>query len=467
MLPAEARSYRTTIRLDASQVKRHPGGWIFAWGTSTSIGILDYPEFGTQEFRADAEVFDPESMATLRGVPLTIEHPDAAVDEGLVTTATMRELGHGWVQDVAREGGDLRVLVCLSTDKAIAAYETGVRDLSVGYRSRYTAAPGEHDGAPYTGTQSEIRYNHLALLPESPARSAGARFDARPTLRENTMKITIGKLTRTISAKSGDAIAKLAADHKAALAAGTRTDAIETSELVIDETTLVLPSSQVEAIVATVTGAPVEESAIADAEGDEVAPSTEDEVVTDADDDDEVVTDAEGDEEEDKEGARMDAKTQKAIDASVAKALARKLPKLADAVVEKSMKARTDAARIRSRVERLAAPILGDGFDLAGSDVHAIASAAIVRVDSEQKASCEQLAALARKGDQRAAGRLEERFDSAVRRFSDGLNHAGDLGLSLDSSIRSGDAHQDAAPISSREAAKLAARNRTRGIKVA
>jgi hypothetical protein len=420
--------------------------------------VLPYPEFGTREFRPEEEVFAPESVASMRGVPITIEHPDVGQDEGLVTTATMRALAHGWVQDCERRDQDLRVLICLSTDEAIAAYEAGVRAVSVGYRSRYTAAPGEHAGESYTGTQSEIRYNHLALLIESPARSPTARLDAAPTPRGPTMKLKIGTTHKTITAAQGDAIAKLAATFKST----TRTDSIETAEVVIDDTKLVLPAAQVEAIIALVTGAaPTDEPA------DPIEPTADADPADEPADEPEPTTDADPTEEEDKDTTRMDAKTAKKIAAATSTEVARQLGKATDAAVGKQFRAHQDAATHRAAIERLAAPMLGDGFDLVGTDVPGLCAAAITRHDAAQKDAAEQLAELARKGDLRAAGRLEERLVHAERAHQDSLGHAGELGLAIDRAFAAGDAHQDSAPVSAHEAARLKARNRVRGITAA
>lgn len=426
------RDYRMTIRLDASTAVPQPNGSIQVWGTAALVGVLDYSaEYGTREFRSEADTFDAGSMATLRGVALTLDHPDPAIDEGLVTPATVRELVHGWVIDVERRVLELRVLVCIASADALAAYNSGIRELSCGYRSRYIDEPGEWTGPdgvvhPYTGRQTAIRYNHLALVPLARA-GHSARLDSA---HRGTMKtIKIRTFTRFLPVFMAAAVEGQAAEHKKAIDAGTvRRDAIETEEVVIQGTTLILPKETVDALLVALgigsSSTPADPMAAdpmmaADPAADPTAAKDP--------------------------AARMDARIQKLVGEAVAKAvpaalertiapaIAAALPKAVTTEVGSQVGARFDAIATRQRIVKLAVPILGDAFDYSGAkDEHEIAAAAVVRHDSKAKADVEGLAERARGGDLRAAGRLEERLETVARAHADASGGGAGFAIALD-----------------------------------
>lgn len=425
----EVRAYRMTVRLDASPVSRHPTtGALYTWGTAALVGVLDYStEYGTREFRDEQETFDPDSMATLVGVSLTLDHPDPSIDEGLVTTSSVRELGHGTVLETTRQDDKLRVYVCIASADAIDAYNSGVRELSCGYRSRYVPGAGEWvdaDGKAhaFTGRQTLIRYNHLALVPLARA-GHEARFDAQ---RRPTMKLTIRKTIREIPKAWGDSIVADANAHKAAVEKGeVRRDAIETGTVMIDGTELVLPKPMIDALMAAlgIGGTPA-------------GPSGADPTLTD-----EAPTDTPTPPKE--EQPRMDAKTKKLIDdavsAAVASAVKEALPKAIATEVGTQVGARFDAIGNRERIARLASPMLGPKYDYAGAnDEHQIAVDALVRHDAKCKDDVEALAKAARTGNERAAGRLEERLETANRVHLDARDGGGmSLALDIDAARRS------------------------------
>jgi len=151
-----------TIRLDGEGVVVHANGWVDAPGRATRVGVLDY---GThREFRPVSEVMAPASLASLRGVPLTIEHPNG----GVVTTANTKAVTDGVVMDVWPDGEFVGVRVRLYTDAGIAAARE-YRELSCGYEADVMDEGGVYEGQTYEKTQRNIRYNHLSIVPEGRA----------------------------------------------------------------------------------------------------------------------------------------------------------------------------------------------------------------------------------------------------------------------------------------------------------
>lgn len=109
--------------------------------------------------RSDDQVFAPEAIASFEGKSLVDLHP--GVD---VTPANWRRFAVGHVQNVRRGVGDQSHMMIadlvVKDAKAIAAVRAGKRHLSAGYEATYAIV------SPGNATQSNIRGNHVALVPE-------------------------------------------------------------------------------------------------------------------------------------------------------------------------------------------------------------------------------------------------------------------------------------------------------------
>jgi hypothetical protein len=107
--------------------------------------------------REPAEVFDPDSIASAEGKPITNEHP-----ADLVTPDTWSDLAIGTMQNARRGTGDTANLVLadllFTTRKGIDAVRKGKRALSVGYLADYR--PTGLNAA----RQINIKVNHVALV---------------------------------------------------------------------------------------------------------------------------------------------------------------------------------------------------------------------------------------------------------------------------------------------------------------
>lgn len=108
-------------------------------------------------YRGEDVLFDPITIASAEGKPVTDDHP---VD--WVTPDNWKELSKGFVKDVRRgEGGDSDYLVAdiLVTDKeTIQKVLDGKVEISLGYDADYT------ETSKGKGLQSNIRVNHIALV---------------------------------------------------------------------------------------------------------------------------------------------------------------------------------------------------------------------------------------------------------------------------------------------------------------
>lgn len=108
-------------------------------------------------YRGEDVLFDPITIASAEGKPVTDDHP-----ADWVTPDNWKELSKGFVKDVRRgESGDSDYLVAdiLVTDKeTIQKVLDGKVEISLGYDADYT------ETSKGKGLQSNIRVNHIALV---------------------------------------------------------------------------------------------------------------------------------------------------------------------------------------------------------------------------------------------------------------------------------------------------------------
>ena len=142
-------------RLDATTTEVDPvTGWLTMEGTAALVGVMDYgshSEFVPRETLADVE--------SLLAAPLTVQHPPKNLD--LETTSQYQV---GTVLSAKLDGDNLRVKIRVTDAKAVAAIQSGTRELSPGYQVEIDRKPGHWSGKKYDAIQRKRRYNHLALV---------------------------------------------------------------------------------------------------------------------------------------------------------------------------------------------------------------------------------------------------------------------------------------------------------------
>ncbi len=155
-------------------VRRTPEDYLLAPGTRIArVGVQEYrTEDGVElELRLPEHVFDPESLASLNGKPLTRGH------HGRVDASNARQVMRGVAATGRKDASDERFVasdLTVHDGNLIREAERGdAREVSAGYTTRRMRIPGgvyRKDGCPFDGTradwlQTRIRYNHIALLP--------------------------------------------------------------------------------------------------------------------------------------------------------------------------------------------------------------------------------------------------------------------------------------------------------------
>lgn len=152
-------------------VKKTKDGYLVANPRIARHGIQLYrgSELGIKDkavvrvWRPEEEVFSKDAVASLTHRPLTNDHPPVPV-----TAENWKKYATGQFGDEAMKDGDfLRVPMVMMDSAAIADYDAGKRQLSVGYSCDLviesgTVPDGAYKGQAYDAIQRGIRGNHIA-----------------------------------------------------------------------------------------------------------------------------------------------------------------------------------------------------------------------------------------------------------------------------------------------------------------
>lgn len=169
-------------------------GWQEYFGQE--LGIDDMYGQKVRVFRSEDEVFDPATLASFEGKPVTDEHPN-----DWVTIGNIDSYGKGHVQNVRRGTGsqsDLLIAdIFIKNSTLISQVQEKVkREVSCGYDCLYVK---QDDG---TYKQVQIRGNHVAVVRDGRAGSRVAIKDTIPTKNEGGKRMK-GKVTKDILAAMG------------------------------------------------------------------------------------------------------------------------------------------------------------------------------------------------------------------------------------------------------------------------
>lgn len=228
----------------AGKAERLPSGFLRIPGHATRVGVFVYRNAdGTsrRELRLPEEVFAPESLATLRGAPVTDDHPPV-----MLTPENARAYARGSVGDDVSEDGELVAVAVTVTDGELIAKidDRRAEELSCGYSCDLELTAGEHPRwGRYDVIQRNIRHNHLAVVEAGRAGPAARlRLDAAeqdpdtpdPTPhQEDTpmVSITLNGITFQVEPQVAQAIAAERADSAAKLTAAQADATAKAGEL--------------------------------------------------------------------------------------------------------------------------------------------------------------------------------------------------------------------------------------------
>lgn len=112
--------------------------------------------------REPQDVFDEDSMNSIKGKPVTLNHPDE-----MVNSKNFKNHVVGFIDEVWREGDNIVGVIVIQDEEAIRKVEEGeLKDLSLGYTAKLVEL-GNGDFK-----QEDIVINHLALVAEGRAKNA-------------------------------------------------------------------------------------------------------------------------------------------------------------------------------------------------------------------------------------------------------------------------------------------------------
>lgn len=163
----------TVTRYDFIEIKAEvtKEGWIRDNPIVTRTGIFSYrlPNGKIRkELRTDEEVFKAESLASLRGIPITNEH------NGLITKDNVKQVVGTVISEGKQDGKDVRSEIIIHDPSRIGTK----KELSLGYVCVMDETPGLHEGEKYDAIQKSISYNHLACVNKGRAGNAKLRLDS-------------------------------------------------------------------------------------------------------------------------------------------------------------------------------------------------------------------------------------------------------------------------------------------------
>ena len=184
ILAAQSRLdwYEDAIDYATSPAERTDEGFLVARAPVTSIGVFTYrnPDGSERsELRLPEEVFNADSLASLRLKPLTLLHPEEAVTPENIEALQVGSVG----SDVTTDSYRVYVSLAATKKDGIDAVESGTaRSLSCGYICDIEWSSGVWMGMKYDCIQRNIRYNHVALVPVPRAGDGNSiRMDAAGT----------------------------------------------------------------------------------------------------------------------------------------------------------------------------------------------------------------------------------------------------------------------------------------------
>lgn len=245
-LMGNAMQLHDTVTADAASVRRTADGYLTAEARVARTGIQMYrgAELGMPDretvrvYRPEDSVFSQDAMHSYAYRPMTNDHPSAPVDAENWRDFAIGQTGG----DVVRDGEFVRVPLVMMDAQAIADFEAGKRELSMGYDAEIVFQDGTTEsGEKYDAIQKSLRMNHVALVDRARGgnelrigdrRAPGAQDYAadNPSHRSNTMSdvktktILVDGLSVETTDAGAQAIEKLQQQVKDAEAAQAQAD---------------------------------------------------------------------------------------------------------------------------------------------------------------------------------------------------------------------------------------------------
>ena len=168
MIRAMTREFRRDrFSAELKSPQKTADGYLFADAIISRVGVYPYRRADGSiqyEYRPADEVLSADSVATVAGMPLTIDHPTERVDATNVEKYGVGVFDKDPLIVKIGAGGHVKVGVVVQRADAVAAIEAGKSQLSPGYHVDLDEIPGTYEGQRYDVVQRNIVYNHGAAV---------------------------------------------------------------------------------------------------------------------------------------------------------------------------------------------------------------------------------------------------------------------------------------------------------------
>lgn len=169
-------AYRVDIGTLKAPTLREDGS-IVVEAHATRTGVFHYADGKggvRREYRPAEEVAKADSLGTLKLRPFTDDHPSEKVDASTARAYAVGAVG----ENVRMDGDHVAVPISVWDERTVGKMRAGKTQVSCGYDVDLVEKPGiAPSGEHYDAVQTNIRYNHLALVDAGRAGTASVRMD--------------------------------------------------------------------------------------------------------------------------------------------------------------------------------------------------------------------------------------------------------------------------------------------------
>lgn len=152
-------------------------GYVKGDAPLTRVGVFEYVNTDgsiRRELRHPDEVFNKDSLETLKLIPVTNDHPSQLVNADNAAELTIGMVGENLTIDSPFIVGSYNI----THKDGVNAISRGKKAFSLGYTLDLVREDGEYQGERYDYRQTNIKYNHLALVSQGRAgREVRINFD--------------------------------------------------------------------------------------------------------------------------------------------------------------------------------------------------------------------------------------------------------------------------------------------------
>lgn len=164
-------------RLSLPKISKTKNGYLKGEAIVGRAGVQRYLNGdGTErlELRHPNEIFSPSSLETLKTIPVTNDHPSS-----LVNVDNAKDLLIGLTGETVRVDGEAIIanLTITHKDAIETIQKRNKKELSLGYELELVKEEGMYNGERYTHRQTNVKYNHLAIVDKGRAGISRLNFD--------------------------------------------------------------------------------------------------------------------------------------------------------------------------------------------------------------------------------------------------------------------------------------------------